>query len=157
MVSMRKIRSEVNRASGSGAVEARAGGTMVLVAEMADGRALQVGDIDGDPFGERQERADGVIVYVYASEDARLNGDEPIGSGQGKPRGAIRRALADADAHARTYVIGAPVIVTVWPNGHVSFTVDTSEMGDAVREIGATGDAARIDAAHDAGTLEILP
>lgn len=40
---------------------------------------------------------------------------------------------------SRTYLIGLPVLVTVDDDGTVTYDMDTSETGEAIREEGALG------------------
>ena len=66
---------------------------------------------------------------------------------------------------ARSYVVGLPAIVTVYPDGHVTIAVDTTEAGDAILDSDgldtttavqqALTDRMLVDAAHDAQSITV--
>ena len=54
---------------------------------------------------------------------------------------------------SRSYIVGLPVLITVWDDGTVIYDVGTEEAGEAIRDDYYTdqglADAERVDADHD--------
>jgi len=120
-----------------------AGGTLLFVALLDDGRSVTVGDLGG-PFNPyRFPRSDGqwvvapegFTVEVYRNEEERLNGEAPLASGSITSTSLLALAdfLSDAARKAReprSYCIGLPVTITVYGDGTVAHEVDLSEADD---------------------------
>lgn len=120
---------------------ARAGGTVLLVTRLNDGRLLTVGSLDGPfyPFknAEAQEvvEVEGFTVQVYTTEWSYQNQDAPILSGSITTGNlfALHDLIRDAAEKAReprSYCIGLPVVITVHADGEVTYDVDLSEADD---------------------------
>lgn len=99
-----------------------AGGMWAISRDLEDDWQVKCHDTWGDP-------EDGaIVVHVYDPEDDTHEHVAYFADG-------ASALAAFRDAHApRSYTVGLPVTVTVFPNGHVEWEVDRSESAEGVTD-----------------------